>query len=102
MGQILELLINNGAKIDITSQYLQTPLHFAVITGKIENVNILLDSDDNLDLNIRDYKGQTVLHHAVILSLIEIIKLLITKGPRKNLLDLDNKKPIDYTENEMI
>ena len=59
---LLELLIAQGAKIDLQDAQGKTALMFAVINGDFETVDFLVDQMANLHL--QDNDGKTALDHA--------------------------------------
>ncbi len=57
------------------------------------------------DINSVDYKGLTPLHITVKnfrknRSATRCVKQLLMKGANKNVVDFNNKKPIDYIKNQ--
>lgn len=80
--QIIQLLINNGAEVDIQSQTKtdggQTALHIAAALGNRQAVDRLLRN--GADPNIRADDGDTALHNAVINNDLSIVRRLINGG----------------------
>ena len=85
---IAKFLINNGADVNCLSDELwhtsvdreysfSTPLHFAVLTGKIDFAELLMRSGANY--YIRNFEGKTPLDMAVE-SNIAMIKVLLING----------------------
>ncbi len=97
-------------------------LHYAVYTGNLEIVKLLLDHGANI--NVIDIYGVTPIYVAACKNYIEIIKLLLSSEPNTNIIipienisvpllknkkiiifdeTIDGKKPINlYYENEEI
>lgn len=61
-ADIIELLVNSGANVDMLDRGSQTPLHLASKTGRVENVQALLHKGARVD--VIDSSGQTALHLA--------------------------------------
>lgn len=59
--------------------------------NKTEEFIKILESDDLIDINIRDENNNYLLTHAIFINNIKIIKLLIKKGARIDILDNDNR-----------
>ena len=113
---IVKLLVENGADVNIVSDKLTSPLYYAVIFEDVNIVKYLIDNgaevnnrgfyldrtalhqacnldrkdivklllEHNINVNIRDDKGETALHYAVINNNTDIIKLLIDNGTEIN------------------
>ena len=75
---ITQILLNNGADIEIADQWGDTPLMVAVEYGKKDIVALLLDK--GADVHARDFIQTTPLHMAVLSGNKDIVSLLIEKG----------------------
>ncbi|KIK94426.1 hypothetical protein PAXRUDRAFT_12047 [Paxillus rubicundulus Ve08.2h10] len=82
-GNVDELLSNpqhrdpedaNNFMFDIncTDVLGNTPLHLAVSSGSIENVNLLIESEAGCDVDPQNFQGDTPLHLAVQIQDTEI------------------------------
>uniref|UniRef100_A0A1X7TMN8 Death domain-containing protein n=1 Tax=Amphimedon queenslandica TaxID=400682 RepID=A0A1X7TMN8_AMPQE len=93
-ANIIKLLITKGkADVNAVDKYSRTPLFYAVKSGIIEAVDILLTNGARTDV-VSEYYG-TPLHCASETGNANIIKLLITKGNADaNAMDKDNKTPL--------
>ncbi len=59
-GEIGELLILKGAKINAKDKYGRTPLHYAVVTGSMNMAEVLISH--GAEINARDSGGVSPLH----------------------------------------
>ena len=77
---IVKLLINYGANINIQDYYGNTAIHYCISEENIEILQLLLQYDPNL--NLIDIDGNTPLHLYLKNSYLEkeILELLITKS----------------------
>ena len=73
-GEIIQHLIENGARIEERGKYGYTPLHIAAQNGYLLIFKYLNEKGANID--IKDQYGQTVFHHAVVNDHIHILKYL--------------------------
>ncbi|KKP35967.1 MAG: Ankyrin repeat domain protein [candidate division TM6 bacterium GW2011_GWF2_32_72] len=74
-----------------------SPLHWAAAID--DDVNFINDiiNDYNLDINIKNAKGQTPLHIAVHFNNKNAIKYLLKHGANPNTRDIKGNRPIDYS-----
>ncbi|WP_339048202.1 ankyrin repeat domain-containing protein [Candidatus Mesenet endosymbiont of Phosphuga atrata] len=117
--KIVELLIKNGAPINIST------LHYCIEYGKFEIFNSLIKVVKNnlligkkyhelfdyavkyerydiihiilcsIDVNLKDDKNQTFLHHAVKLEDLKMVKQFISKGAKLNCVDQNGCTPLN-------
>lgn len=88
--EILKLLIDAGANIEVRSNQGWTPLFECAANGKTENVRILLAKKANP--NIVDPKGDTPLHWAA--GNVQIVKMLVRAGAKVNCANRDGETPL--------
>lgn len=74
---IAELLIKNGAEVDVRDHNDYTPLHNAAWNGNLEMVKLLLDAGANI--TARSYSGSTPLSCAYSSKQAEVIQFIETK-----------------------
>ncbi|CAF1049841.1 unnamed protein product [Adineta ricciae] len=86
----------------------QTPLHLAVCSADIEkemsqaliteqkSVLLLLLSNPDIQVNIRDDKGRTPLHHAIMRNHTTICNILLDHRARVNIPDIQGATAIHY------
>ena len=98
----MKIYLNNKkkdkSKINILNKEGISLLHIAIIKGNIEAIKNLLKLGANPDITSSN-KKQTPLHFAYIYNndkTEEIIKILKLNKANINILDKDDKKPIDY------
>jgi ankyrin repeat protein len=77
--EIVKILINYGADINIADYYGNTAIHYSISEENIDILNILLKYNPNL--NLTNFDGNTPLHLYLGISYIEktILQLLIPK-----------------------
>ena len=73
---VLNILIDEGADIDVVNQFGDTPLHKAAEGGKTELVTVLLER--GADTTIADDDGKTVVEHALAGEYDEETAMVIT------------------------
>lgn len=89
-----------------------SPLYLAILKNNIDIIELLLNQQ-KIDVNMKsmirenwyanDMLLRTALHASVINKQIKIIKMLLQhKNIDMNIVDEKGKKPIDYTEDEII
>jgi ankyrin repeat protein len=75
---LTEILIQNGADLEVRNRAGQTPLSFAVIHAKIDTVKALIEA--GADVNSCTYSAWTPLHYASEEGSLDMIQLLIDHG----------------------
>jgi len=94
--EIVELLITNGADVNLTNSHGDTALHLALLHENIIKKRFIYDNqfntfklliDKGADVNIQNKDGNTPLHLALndFEKNLEIVKLLIDKGANVNI-----------------
>lgn len=81
----IDAKILSVAGADAKDECLTTPLHRAVFYGKLDTVNLLVNS--GADVNVKDKEGDTALAYATKICSLDMVKLLIESGAdvhRKN------------------
>ncbi|XP_057326523.1 ankyrin-3-like [Microplitis mediator] len=92
-SDVAKLLIEKEAKVESKSKKLSnTPLHYAVINGDREVVNLLLDRGASIVAKNGD--GRAPLHHAVEKQDIEMIELLLQRKAFINTRDDTGQSPL--------
>ncbi|XP_019857514.1 PREDICTED: ankyrin repeat domain-containing protein 39 homolog, partial [Amphimedon queenslandica] len=85
--EIVEVLLNNGAKTDVVDKSGETPLHYACMTGKADIVKLLI-TKGNADANALNKRSEkTPLFYAVDSGSIEAVDILLTHGARTDVVD---------------
>lgn len=83
-----ELLIRNGAKVNIEDINGHTPLCEAVWTNSTSLVQALISAGAKIT------QSQCLLHYAVLNNQVDIVKLLIKAGSVINLRDSNGNTPL--------
>lgn len=90
-------LIDLGTSVDKPDfHFHRTPIHFAVVAGALEVVEILLKNKANP--NYIDKDGQTPLHDAVVMNNYDMIKLLIRGNANLNSINYDGLTPLEVAQ----
>jgi ankyrin repeat protein len=92
--EIIEILLNHGAKIESTNNRDITPLYFSCQEGHLPVVNLLINKGANIGANCND--GWRPLHIASWYGHLAIVKALIEKGFVKMGNFSHNQKKLDY------
>ena len=79
---------------DETSIYRSSALHFAVVGGNCEAVQVLLEA--GLSPNQRNCYGETALHWACKLDQPEMVKMFIRYGGEVDLSDAEGNTPLHW------
>jgi len=82
-NDILQILIDFQANINLPSFKNITPLHRAVSANRLDTVKMLLENGARV--NDADDNGRTALHLAASSNNIELVKLLLEHGPTLSL-----------------
>lgn len=91
---IIEYLLDNGARIDIPDMNGWTPLHLACINM---NENVFKVFEKYINLNAAEKKcsaGNTPLHYACMKNMTRAIDFFLNLGVNINALNLDKATPI--------
>ncbi len=78
--ELLELLIKNGAKVNITNSYGRNALIEAVSSGSIKKVNFLIKKGAQVNRKSEDFGGVSAIGVAAFDENLEMVKLLIDNG----------------------
>jgi ankyrin repeat protein len=74
---MINFLLDNGAKIDATNKYGLTTLMYAILHDKIDQVKLLISK--GADVTKKSSEDQTTLMYAIQSSNIDIVELLLNK-----------------------
>ncbi|KAE8599772.1 hypothetical protein XENTR_v10017317 [Xenopus tropicalis] len=76
---IVQILLQNQARVDVFDETKRTPLHMAALNGQLDVCNSLLNM--KADVNATDIEGQTPLHLAAENDHSEVVKLFLKHKP---------------------
>ena len=95
--QIVRILLEHSANINISDIRGATPLHRAASKGNLDVVKLLLKFKGNLSLeiNVKDVYGNTPLHLACEEDRREEAKLLVENGASLEVKNRETKTPLD-------
>ena len=88
-ADVLSLLLEHGADVDVWDKFDATPLRRASKAGKLDAGQVLLDR--GADINARDMHGQTPLSGAMSEGHIELARMLVKRGARINTQNTHNR-----------
>ena len=94
--EVVELIIEKGAKLNINDTYGETALMCAARDGHTEIVKLLLDN--GADINIKSRYGRTALIMAVRGGYKEIVKLLLDNKADLNIKNYYGKTALEIAE----
>lgn len=96
---IVQFLLENGAKVDIIGEYNNTPLHLASTEGNLDIVEFLVNN--GADINYTNKFGCTPLHNASGNGNLEVVKFLVNNGADIDAIDENSYTPFKYATSIM-
>ncbi|KDO19582.1 TKL protein kinase [Saprolegnia parasitica CBS 223.65] len=96
--EIVRLLLEKGAAIDVKAINGGTPLHGAALHGQLEIVRFLLAKGAAID--VKSKNGETPLHYAAEEGELETVRLLLEKGAAIDVKTKKGKTPLMVAERE--
>ncbi|MCO4747424.1 MAG: ankyrin repeat domain-containing protein [Proteobacteria bacterium] len=100
LPEVVETLIDLGARIDAYDASRETPIYRAINLGYIDCLRVLLSA--GTDLAFQNRKGLTPLHRAVMRGKKHMVPLLLEAGADPQVADCEGKQPVDYCRNKGI
>lgn len=107
LTEIVKLALNKGAKANYQTEFGETMLHMAVLTGQQEVVKLLLDNGAKINARANSqeyepaglaapirYDGVTPLHQAANKGFTAVARLLLEKGAIVNAKDSGGNTPL--------
>jgi ankyrin repeat protein len=92
--ELVELLLNAGANLNIQDHMGTTPLGVAALWGQVDIIKLLIAHRVNVD--IREADGSTPLINAAQNGDLQVVKVLLEAGAEINAIDVENKTALDY------
>lgn len=97
--QVVPLLIEKGAPINLPDNQGRTALHLAAYQGKSSTVAVLMDH--KVDPELKDTESEmTALHYAVTQKHSDTVKVLLEKGANPNPEEKNTYTPLFIAEQE--
>ncbi len=96
--KVVELLINNGAKVNDKNDVGHTPLYIASLCGHLDTVKILIKAGAISSINEKTTSGITPLEVACRTGNKEIVQLLLSKGATIDNQTINAAKAKGYTD----
>lgn len=96
-SNIIQLLINTGADVDMQDRMGQTALMNAAANYYLDPIKVLMNS--GADLELTDNNGQTALMIAVMNGNFSIVESLINRGADVNFPNMDGYTPFMIAAN---
>jgi len=93
--------LNSGGDPNKRNKFGRPLISSAVIAGNIEAFELLSIHPD-IDLNMQDRHGLTSLHYAARTPSPTLVFLLLTHGADPLVIDCYGRRPIDYTDHEVL
>lgn len=87
-------LLSEGAMVNVTNFFSDTPLHIAAYEGHNAVIELLINH--GADINCKSRNGLTPLHFATIRGHKELVELLISCGAMVNAKDCDGWTPLHH------
>lgn len=97
---IVDMLLNVGARINATNMGDDTALHLAASHGHLDCVNLLLKN--KADVNALNEHGNTPLHYACFWGYQEIAEVLLSHGAQANVANVEGDSPIDKCHRSLV
>jgi ankyrin repeat protein len=93
--EIVKLLINHGADIDLKTGGKRGAIHFAAMMGDIPMLDFL--EEEGLSLKLKDFRGLTPLHFAALEGHLLLVQFLCeVKNANINATNKTGLTPLDY------
>jgi len=91
---IIRLLVDSGANVNVQNFDGVTPLHLAAERGDVDMVMCLIENGANV--NIQSEEGATPVHIASVHGRLEVMKSLAAHGAHLELTDNSEETPLHY------
>ena len=91
--EIIDLLVEAGAKVDALDKHSHSPLAVGVEANQFHACERLLKFGANADARGGQYRG-SVLHRAVLGKNVRLVELLLNAGANPNATDVGGKTPL--------
>uniref|UniRef100_A0ABD2XLD1 Uncharacterized protein n=1 Tax=Trichogramma kaykai TaxID=54128 RepID=A0ABD2XLD1_9HYME len=94
--QAVELLLRNGADVNLANKQGLTPLHVICKVGVFQELFFKINDElkKTVEVNARDYLRQTPLHLALLHGREKLIKTLLLRGASPNLARFDGSSAL--------
>lgn len=97
---IVDMLLNRGARINATNMGDDTALHLASSHGHLDCVSLLLKN--KADVNALNEHGNTPLHYACFWGFQAIAEELLAYGAQANVANVEGYTPVDKCQKHLV
>lgn len=80
-ANVMEILMKNGADIEVRNRLRETALHRAATANSVEAVQLLIEN--NVEIEARDMYEETPYHKAAVQYNEKVVEILITNGANR-------------------
>lgn len=94
---IVKVLIASGCSVDDSADRV---LHDAAATNRVDLMEVLWVSFENIDVNLVDSEGRTPLHVAAVRGHVESLRFLISIGGNPDVCDCNGWTPLHFAAAE--
>lgn len=98
--EVGRLLIQNGADIHQRSLGLETPLHIAASSNRVDFINFLLDAGIDVNIDGEGDGGMMPLHAAAAAGAEEAVRVLLDRGADIHARDYRGQTALDWARDE--
>lgn len=91
--RLVTYLLEIGAPVNPSGEYIRPPVHAAALTGNIGMVKLLISK--GADIQALDKQRGTIVHAAVLSKNLEMVKYLVNAGLDLNTPDAYGRSPLD-------
>lgn len=99
--EIANILLREGADVNLHDNLGSTALHRVVGCGHTELVRMLVNNSKDIDVNKTDNYLNTPLHYGFEEGFQEICKILIDKGAKNNVRNKQGLTPLEMAKPEL-
>lgn len=91
---VLKILLNHPVELDFRDGFGRTALHAAVVSGRPETLQLVLENCQAIDMDAQGNNGDTSLHDAARIGNHRMVELLLEHGARTNIKNKGGRTPV--------